>query len=164
MLKLLFLLFFQFQLQATETCSRIATINFQEVLVDTNSTDKGEGLRFHLEKDPAAKEFLNLYQKNSNITWASAVVGTTGTAILLLGFFDRNSSDRPIYLMSGAAVILVNFLIARTVEVNNEKNLTRAVEEYNKRNLPKIYFDPENPRGSFDFNHFKVAITQGWSF
>ena len=86
MLKVLFytLLFLQISpASATETCSRIATINFQEVLVDTNSTDKGEGLRFHLEKDPIAKEYLNLYQKNSAITWPTALIGTTGTGILL---------------------------------------------------------------------------------
>jgi hypothetical protein len=151
-------------LSATETCSRIATINYQEVLVDTNSTDKGEGLRYHLEKDPIAKEYLNIYQKNSSVKWPTAVLGTAGTAVLLLGFFNRSSADREIYLISGASIILVNFLIARTVEVNNETNLTRAVEEYNKRNLPKIYFNPENPRGNFTFDHVKVALLKDWSF
>jgi hypothetical protein len=152
------------KLSATETCSRIATINFQEVLVDTNSTDKGEGLRFHLEKDPLAKEYLNLYQKNSSVTWPSAVIGTSGTGILLLGFFSRSSSDRPVYLIAGSAVILVNFLIAKTLENSNEKNLTRAVEEYNKRNLPKIYFNPENPQGNLNWQKVKIAIAQEWSF
>jgi hypothetical protein len=152
------------RLSAAETCSRIATVNFQEILVDTNSTEKGEGLRFHLEKDPVAKEFLNLYQKNTAITWPTAVIGTSGTAILLLGFFNRKSTDRPIFLISGASVILVNFLIARTVEISNEKNLTRAIEEYNKRNIPKIYFTPENPRGSMNFEHMKFALLKEWSF
>lgn len=167
MLKVLFYTLFFLQISrtsATETCSRIATINYQEVLVDTNSTDKGEGLRFHLEKDPTAREYLNLYQKNSAITWPTALIGTTGTGILLYGFLNRNSGDRPVYLISGASVILVNFLIARTVENNNEKNLTRAIEEYNKRNLPKIYFDPENPRGNINFKHVKIALLKEWSF
>ena len=167
MLKVLIYIFISLllsDLNATETCSRIATINFQEVLVDTNSTDKGEGLRFHLEKDPLANEFLNLYQKNASITWPSAMIGTAGSSILLYGFFNRNSADRPVFLISGIAVILVNFLIARTVEISNEKNLTRAVEEYNKRNLPKIYFNPENPSGNINFDKIKVTLAQEWSF
>lgn len=167
MLKVLFLITTLVHLSclsATETCSRIATINYQEVLVDANSTDKGEGLRFHLEKDPLAKEYLNLYQKNSAVKWPTAVLGTTGTAVILMGFFSRNSADREIYLITGASLILVNFLIARTVEVNNETNLTRAIDEYNKRNLPKIYFNPENPRGNFTFDHVKVALLKDWSF
>jgi len=54
---------FNTSLFAVETCSRIAIINYQEVLVDSNASDKGEGLRYHLEKDPVAKEYLNTYQK-----------------------------------------------------------------------------------------------------
>jgi hypothetical protein len=151
-------------IQATETCSRIATINFQDILVDTNSTDKGEGLRFHLEKDPIAKEYLNAYQKSASVTWPSAVIGTTGTSLLLIGFFNRNTADKPIFLISGVTVILVNFLVARTIEMRNEQNLTRAVEEYNKRNLPKIYFNPEENRGSLNFDKIKVTLAKEWSF
>lgn len=167
MLKVIFLIFFfvlPALVNAVETCSRIATINYQEILIDSNSTDKGEGLRFHLEKDPIAKNYLNLYQKNSAITWPTAVLGTTGTGILLFGFFNRHSTDRPIYLISGTAVILVNFLIARTLEFNNEKNLTRAIEEYNKRNLPKIYFNPENPQGNINLNQIKISLNKEWTF
>ena len=149
---------------AVETCSRVATINYQEVLVDSNSTDKGEGLRFHLDKDAIAKNYLDLYQKNSSVTWPTAVIGTTGTAVLLIGFFNRHSTDRPIFLISGTAMILVNFLIARTLEFNNEKNLTRAIEEYNKRNLPKIYFNPENPQGNIKLNNMKLSLNQEWTF
>ena len=54
---------------AVETCSRIAIVNYQEVLVDSNASEKGEGLRYHLEKDPVAKEYLDTYQKNSAIQW-----------------------------------------------------------------------------------------------
>ncbi len=149
---------------AIETCSRVATINFQEVLVDSNSTDKGEGLRFHLQKDPVAKDFLDIYQKNSSLTWPSAIMGTAGTGILLYGFFNRRSVDRPIYLISGTVAILVNFLIARTIEFNNEKNLTRAIEEYNKRNLPKIYFNPGSSEGSINLQQMKISLNKEWSF
>jgi hypothetical protein len=83
---------------------------------------------------------------------------------LLVGFFNRTSGDRPIYLISGAVVILVNFLIARTVEYSNEKNLTNAIDEYNKRNLPKIYFNPDNSHGSINFERSKIALIKEWSF
>lgn len=150
---------------AVETCSRIALINYQEVLVDSNASEKGEGLRYHLEKDPIAKSFLDSYQANSASRWPNAVIGTAGTGLLLFGFFTANSQDRQIYLISGGAAILVNFLIARTLEVANEVNLTRAVDEYNKRNLPKIFFTPENNhQGSIDFPGLKMGLAKDWSF
>jgi hypothetical protein len=150
---------------AVETCSRIAIINYQEVLVDSNASEKGEGLRYHLEKDPVARSYLDSYQKQSAIHWPNALLGTAGTGLLLFGFFTSNSEDRKIYLISGGAAILVNFLIARTLEVANEANLSRAVEEYNKRNLPKIYFNPENnSQGSTNFPSFKIGLAKDWSF
>lgn len=150
---------------AVETCSRIAIINYQEVLVDANASEKGEGLRYHLEKDPVAREYLDSYQKHSAIRWPNALLGTAGTGLLLFGFFTSNSEDRQIYLISGGATILVNFLIARTLEVTNEVNLNRAIEEYNKRNLPKIYFNPENNfQGSTSFPGFKIGLAKDWSF
>ncbi len=150
---------------AVQTCSRVAVINFQEVLVDSNASEKGEGLRYHLEKDPIALEYLNTYQKNSAIHWPNAIIGSAGTGLLLLGFFSSNSQDRQIYIISGSATILVNFLIARTLEVGNEVNLNRSIEEYNKRNLPKIYFNPGDDRESrLDFSGLKIGLAKEWSF
>lgn len=152
-------------LSAVETCSRVAIINYQEVLVDANATEKGEGLRYHLEKDPIAKQYLDSYQKNSGIKWPNAILGTAGTGLILMGVLASNSEDRQVYVISGAATILVNFLIARTVEVTNEGNLNKAIEEYNKRNLPKIYFNPENnSQGSVSFPGFKIGLAKDWSF
>lgn len=158
-------LFLSQTLSAAETCSRIAIINFQEVLVDANASEKGEGLRYHLEKDPVAKAYLDSYQNNSDIRWPNALLGTAGTGLLLFGFFTADSEDRRIYLISGGATILVNFLIARTLEVANEANLNRAIEEYNKRNLPKIYFNPDtNLQGSAGLPGFKIGLAKDWSF
>ncbi len=153
-------------LWSVETCSRIAVINYQEVLVDSNVSEKGEGLRYHLEKDPVALELLNTYQKNSAIRWPNAILGTAGTGLLLFGFFTSDSQDRQIYLISSGAVILVNFLVARTLEVANESNLNKAVEEYNKRNLPKIYFSPEtnNPQANSILPSMKIGFIKDWSF
>jgi hypothetical protein len=150
---------------AVETCSRIAVINYQEVLVDANASEKGEGLRYHLEKDPVAKQYLDTYQKNSAIRWPNALLGTAGTGLLLFGFFTANSQDRQVYLIAGGATILVNFLVARTLEVTNEANLNRAIQEYNKRNLPKIFFNPEGIRESdAGLSGFKVGLNKDWSF
>jgi hypothetical protein len=149
---------------AVETCSRIAIINYQEVLVDSNTSQKGEGLRYHLEKDPVAKQYLDTYQKNSGIRWPSAVLGTAGTGLLLYGFFNSDSENRRLFIISGTATILVNFLVARTLEVANEANLNKAVEEYNKRNLPKIFFNPEGTQSQMDFSQFKLGLVQQWTF
>lgn len=149
---------------AVETCSRIAIINYQEVLVDSNTSQKGEGLRYQLEKDPVAKQYLDTYQKNSGIRWPSAVLGTAGTGLLLFGFFNSDSENRRLYIISGTATILVNFLVARTLEVTNESNLNKAIEEYNKRNLPKIFFNPEGTQSQMDFSKVKVGLMQQWTF
>ena len=150
---------------AAETCSRIAVINFQEVLVDANASEKGEGLRYHLEKDPVAKAYLDTYQKNSASHWPGALLGTAGTGLVLVGLFTSNPQDSQVYLISGAAAIFVNFLISRTLEVSNESNLNHAIEEYNKRNLPKIYFNPDNtPQANLNFPGFKIGLAQDWSF
>lgn len=161
----LFIFLFATRALAIETCSRIAVINYQEVLVDANASEKGEGLRYHLEKDPVAKSYLDTYQKNSDIQWPNALLGTTGTGLLLFGFFSANSEDRQLYLISGSATILLNFLVARTLEVKNEANLNRAIEEYNKRNLPKIYFNTEsNLQGNLIGSGFKIGLAKDWSF
>lgn len=162
---LVFLFIFNFsQVFAAETCSRIAIINYQEVLVDSNTSQKGEGLRYHLEKDPVAKQYLDTYQKHSSVTWPSAVLGTAGTGLLLYGFFNSDSENRRIYIISGTATILVNFLVARTLEVTNESNLNKAIEEYNKRNLPKIFFNPEETQSQIDFSKVKLGLMQQWTF
>ncbi len=147
-----------------ETCSRVAIINFQEVLVDSNTSEKGEGLRYHLEKDPQAKAYLDSYQKNSAIYWPSAILGTAGTGLMLFGFFNSDSEDRRLYLIAGGATILVNFLVTRTLEITNEANLNRAIDEYNKRNLPKIFFNPEETQGQIDFFNVKLGLVQQWTF
>ncbi|MBY0414384.1 MAG: hypothetical protein K2Q18_09470 [Bdellovibrionales bacterium] len=163
---LVFLLFFtSMNAFSVETCSRIAIINYQEVLVDSNTSQRGEGLRYHLEKDPLAKQYLDTYQKNSGIRWPSAVLGTAGTGLLLYGFFNSDSENRRLFIISGTATILVNFLVARTLEVANESNLNKAIEEYNKRNLPKIFFNPEGTQSQNSyFSDIKIGLVQQWTF
>ncbi len=159
-------LLFTFNSFAAETCSRVAIINFQEVLVDTNTTQKGEGLRFHLEKDSKAIKYLNKYQDKTKISWKNAVLGTTGTGLLLTSLLgDARSNTKRTLLIGGASLVLINFLVAKTLKMTNEVNLLRAIQEYNKRNLPRIYFknnknDSRNP-GSISSS---IYLGKTWSF
>lgn len=149
---------------AVETCSRIAVINYQEVLVDTNSTEKGEGLRYHLEKDPVAKSYLDEYQKGTQIRWESAALGTIGSGLLIAGVLSSNSTSRTPLLIGGAATMIVNFLMAKTFENSNEANLNKAIEEYNKRNLPKIYFNPGQSSSKDKDNTVSFLLNKTWTF
>ena len=148
---------------ATNTCSRTAIINGQKVLVDTNYSERGEGLRFHLEKDPIAEKYLNKYQEGTKINWANTALGTIGTILIISGIL--NSSDetkRNKLLIGGASLMTVNFFLYKTLENSNEKNLRRSIHEYNKRNSPKIFFDNENRESpSTDLT---IGLSKTWSF
>lgn len=130
---------------SAEICSRIAKINFQEVLVDAGDGRKAEGLRFYLEKDPIAKDLLNEYQDINRPSVWSVATSTLGSLMILTGIFqtgDSNASSKNNLIFSGVAVIGINYLINKTISQNSEKILNKAIEQYNKRNLPKIYFNP----------------------
>lgn len=137
-----------FSLYGAETCSRVATINYQEVLVDVSSSNRGEGLRYYLSKDPVAKELLDEYQANNRPTWKSAAMSTVGTAMILAGFLSGNSGNssslvnRNFLLFGGVSLIGVSYLISKTNQYSNEYLLTKSIEEYNKRNSPRIFFSP----------------------
>jgi hypothetical protein len=152
-------------LWAEETCSRVAVVNYQEVLVDTNSTEKGEGLRYYLDKDVVAKSYLNRYQKGTKIKWYSAVAGSLGTGMMLGGLLtNSNTNNKKALLLGGAGVILINFLVSRTLENANENNLLKAVEEYNKRNLPRIYFSPEEKDDKRTSWKPTISFSKVWYF
>jgi hypothetical protein len=154
---------------ANETCSRLAIINYQEVLVDTNSTQKGEGLRYYLEKDPNALAHLERYQEGTQIQWQNALLGTAGTGLLIAGVLNNSDGNRANntkkqLLVGGATLIAVNFLVARTLEAANENHLKNAVDEYNKRNLPKIYFMPDVAGRGEQSTGTSVGVQQDWGF
>ncbi len=125
---------------ANESCSRIAVINDQEILVDPSLNQKGEGLRFHLEKDQGAKRLLEMYQNQSSNKIRPAVIGSVGS-LLLLSSFITNTSDnnRKALFIGGLSTLFINFLVTKTIENNNEKYLIESIQEYNKRRSPKIY-------------------------
>ena len=149
-LTILITLIFSIAARGAETCSRVATINYQEVLVDVSNKNRGEGLRYYLEKDQVARGLLNEYQSNNIPTWKSAALSTIGTALMLGGFVSSGSgnsqSTRNFLLFGGATMIAVSYLISKTNQYNNEYLLLKSVEEYNKRNTPKIFFSPTDPK------------------
>lgn len=133
---------------AAETCSRVATVNYQEILVDVSSKNRGEGLRYYLQKDDVAKELLNEYQKNNRPTWKSAAMSTLGTAMFIGGLATTggNNQNSSFLLFGGATMIAVSYLYSKTIQYNNEYLLYKSVDEYNKRNTPKIFFSPTDPK------------------
>lgn len=131
-----------------ETCSRVASINYQEVLVDVSANNLGEGLRYYLAKDQVARELLDEYQANNRPSLGNAALSTFGTAMILGGLLrgpegrEDTLTSRNFLLVGGATMIAVSYLITKTNQYNNEYLLSRSVEEYNKRNTPRIIFTP----------------------
>lgn len=167
MSKLTVLICFLFAMNswAQETCSRNATINYQQVLVDVSSKHRGEGLRYYLEKDDVAKGLLNEYQENNRPTWKRAALSTLGTAMMIGGLLrssdgnDDSLAGRNFLLVGGATMIAVSYLISKTNQYNNEYLLLKSIEEYNKRNTPKIFFSPTDPK-----NGLGMGVTVGQEF
>lgn len=155
------LFIFMTQAFAVETCSRVAVIDGQEVLIDTSTAEKGEGLRFYLEKDPIAKSYLDKYQKGTEMKWQSAFVGTLGTVLIVAGILTgSDSKKRTSYILGGSSLMAVNFLLSKTMANTNERNLDRSIEEYNKRNAPGIFLkDQLETERTFSF-----ALNKTWSF
>lgn len=149
-MKKLFLIFIHFFIlrstYAAETCSRVAIINYQKVLVDASSNKQGEGLRFYLEKDPISKELLDKYQAKSKPTLFSASASTAGSLLVFGGLIQTNNGagfqDSNTLIYSGAILIALSYLTSKTQQYSNEKILKEAIDQYNTRNTPRIYFSP----------------------
>ena len=144
---------------ANELCSRVANVNYQEILVDLSNNQKGEGLKYYLNQDTVAKSYFKQYQLNSNKKWYNAVLGSLGTVTILAAATTSDKNDRQNLLISGAVIFAVNYLTAKTMQYANERYLTKSIEEYNKRNLPKIYM---GVGGKNKGN--KIYIQQNWNY
>jgi len=162
---MLTLLFMQIA-QASEPCSRVAKVNNQEILIDLNSNQKGEGLRNYLEKDPISSMYLEKYRKGNEFHWYDAAIGTVGAALVAAGILaNLDSKQRMATIISGSSLIAANFLISYTLKHGNEKNLNRAIEEYNKRNNPQINIGPLSYKNTQNIvAHKKIVFSKSWSF
>lgn len=123
-------------------------MNYQEVLVDASTNGRGEGLRYYLSKDPVAKRLLDQYQSNHRPQWQSAALSTLGTALILGGLLNVGGEDSKLFnrnnlLLGGVSLVGLSYLISRTNQYNNEYLLENAVEEYNRRNSPRIFFSAD---------------------
>ncbi len=163
-MKLILILFifscFSFSQGLDNTCNRIAYVNYQKILIDSSSTIKGDGLRYLLNKDPVSKSYLDIYQKNALPSWKTAIISTVGIAVGAFGLLnDSDSGLTNKYLLMGLGVGIVgtNFYVSKRRSLKNEKNLNRAIQEYNKRNFPKIYLSPEGNK-STRYKHWKFGF------
>ena len=149
---LLFISVLSTQLIAAEICSRVATINYQEVLVDAGSDKPGEGLRFYLEKEPESKSLLDEYQEKNKPTLLNASASTLGSLLVLASLMqtgsDQSVQNRNNLLYGGFSLIALSYLSTKTRQLNNEKLLEESIEQYNKRNKPRIYFYPHKDNNS----------------
>jgi hypothetical protein len=132
---------------ASESCSRTAVINYQEVLIDSANSLKGEGLRPYLSKDTQALSYLEIYQQNARPSFKSSFLGTTGVALSLLSFTTNSEHKAPwnskVLLTTGLSLIVINYIFNHTLQKTNEENLYKAIDEYNLKHRPKIEFTPE---------------------
>ncbi|MDP7321345.1 MAG: hypothetical protein QF441_12085 [Bacteriovoracaceae bacterium] len=143
---ILILIFISQLSYANKTCSRFAVINYQKVLVDAGTNKKGEGLRFYLEKDSTSKELLDKYQEKNKPTIFSASASTAGSLLIMAGLLQTNNSEgvqnNNTLIYGGAILVALSYLTSKTMMYSNEKILNEAINQYNKRNSPKIYFSP----------------------
>ncbi len=144
---------------ASESCSRTAIINYQEVLIDSANSLKGEGLRPYLAKDEEALKYLETYQQNARPSFKSSFLGSTGMLLSLLSFTTNSEHKAPwnskVLLTTGISLIFINYLFNNTLQKANEENLYKAIEEYNLKHRPKIEFTPEASNDS---------VTSGFSW
>ena len=161
---LILILFTSVSPHCEEICSRVAIINFQEVLVDTGNHQKGEGLRHYLEKDELAKYYLDTYQEGTKIKSYSTVMGSLGLSFLIAGVATGRDNLQLSLLAGGLTVIVANILVSKTLEYANEDNLFRAIDEYNKRNSPKIHLLSQRQGLGNSSRSSSFVVQRSWFF
>ena len=76
---------------------------------------------------------LKKYQKLNDIKVFNLVSGSVSTASLLTGLlYSGDKSNRNNFILFGSVVALINFLTTKTIKFYNEKELTLAIDEFNK--------------------------------
>ena len=148
---------------AAGPCNRTATIDYQEVSLETIPGLKGEGLRMYLEKDDEALRYLNIYQERNQIYPFNTLLGVAGPGLLLTGLIlDSPSEQKSTFLTWGAVLMVTNFLVTKTLQGASESYLEKAIEEYNKRHSPRIDLNVHSPPATR--KTFALGIKKNWSF
>ena len=159
---LIFLFFLESAL-AGKSCGRTAIVNHQEIPLEITSKRKGEGLRVYLEKDKGALHYLDIYQERNRIRPFNTLLGIVGPGALLTGIvLESESEHKKTFLTWGAVLVVTNFLVTKTIQGTSEFYLEKAVEEYNKRNSPKIDLNFHAPKISSEA--FAFMLKKNWSF
>ena len=149
---------------AAKSCERVAIVNHQEIPLETMSGSRGEGLRPYLEKDKDALNYFDLYQERNRIHPFNTVLGIVGPGFLVTGLvLNSQSEQKKTFLTWGAVLVVTNFLVTKTIQGTSESYLEKAVEEYNKRHLPKIDLNFHAPN-SFSKKSLAFSIKKNWSF
>lgn len=130
---------FVYAKDSTQTCSRKAIYQNKEILIDGHTGAKGSGLVKILEKNPKALSHLNSYQNANDVQTFNLISGSVSTLSLLTGLLytgDKNNKSN--FLVFGGVVALINFLTTKTIHFYNERELTLAIEEFNKSSEHQI--------------------------
>lgn len=127
---------------------RTVQINGESIAIDASTTQKGEGIRYYLEKDPIALEYLNQYAQTNKPNWKRIAVSTFGVGLILGSIIASNETDniflkRDTLLYSGLGIVALSFIFAKTKQGEQEIYLNQAIQEYNKRNKPEIIWSPQ---------------------
>ena len=142
-------IFFNYSVfSAQNKCSRTVQINGKNVSIDASSTQKGEGLRYYLSKDPIAYQYFEQYTDSNKPNWRRIGVSTFGIGLITAGLLSSNETKNIFYkrdtlFYSGIGIVALSFLYAKTKQGEKEVWLEKSVKEYNKRSQPKIYWAPQ---------------------
>ena len=153
--------FFNLEVNANETCSRIALIGKEKVLVDPNLTLKGNGLRPYLEKSPLSIKYLNEYQYTKKKQLGEAFIGTVGTGLILGGLISEASQkSKNNLIIAGISTWVFNLLFSKIANINNEKYLNKAIKEYNNKNSPRILLKRTLPSE----DEYRIFLNKKWNY
>lgn len=158
----LFFTDFVYSQQQSSTCSRTADYKDKKILVDGITGIKGSGLSKLMKNNPSAMRHLRKYQEMNNVQVFNLVSGSVSTLSIATGLlYTGDKSSKSNFLLFGAVIALVNFLTTKTVEFYNERELTLAIEEFNKTS--------EDPIRLIDKNRLKkksgtIFVNKNWSF
>ena len=151
-----------FAQDSAQTCSRKAIYKNKEILIDGYTGSKGSGLNNIMTSNKKALSHLIKYQNSNDIQMFNLVSGTVSSASLLTGLlYTGSKSNKNNLILFGGIVALINFLTTKTIQFYNERELTLAVDEFNKSSDEQIRIIDQN---RLKTSQPSVFINKNWSF
>lgn len=143
---------------AQDSCGRVATINYQDIFIDSSSTKKGEGLRNFLAQSPESLALLNEYQENTRPNYWIAGSSTAGFMLIILGLMSTRKTgtyySKQSLMTTGVVVMALSLVTSQTLKRQNEDRLMESIEIYNSTGGPQIELPEEKSGPFFDFSFF----------